>query len=59
MALTTATIIDRSRPNRSPTKDHGTTASASPSVAAETVRAARSALVPRSAAICGSTPCGE
>ena len=56
MAPTTATIIDRRRPKRSPTKDQGTTASASPSVAAETVRAARSAVVPRSAAICGSTP---
>src|SRR5699024_9904143 len=48
-----------SRPRRSPTKDHGITAKASPMVDAETNKAVWSAVVCRSTAISGSNPCGE
>src|SRR5699024_2666382 len=47
------------RPRRSPTKDHGITAKASPMVDAETNKAVWSAVVCRSTAISGSNPCGE
>ena len=47
------------RPIRSATRDQGSTETARPSVAAETVSAAREASTPMSAASTGSTPCGE
>ena len=59
VAAITARIMAGRRPRRSPTTDHGITASASPAVAAETVSAACSGPMPRSAEISCRIPCGE
>ena len=47
------------RPMRSATIDHGTTAAARPSVAADTASAAVAGVIPRFDESCGSTACGE
>ena len=48
-------IIARTRPIRSARKDHGSTVTASPTVASEMVSAASAAVTCRSAARMGST----
>ncbi len=50
-----AHVIARLRPSLSAAHDHGMTAMASPSVAAETLSAAVAGLTPKSSAMPGST----
>jgi hypothetical protein len=53
------TVIAGTRPTRSATADQGITVAASPSVVADTVSAAVAGGTSNSAAISGSTACGE
>ena len=55
VAMITPVAIAGIRPIRSATIDQGTTAAASPSVAADTLRAADAGPIRRSEAICGRT----
>jgi hypothetical protein len=55
----TETDIAFTRPTRSAIIDQGMTPTARPIVQADTMSAALAAPTPRSAEICGRTPCGE
>jgi hypothetical protein len=59
VAPVTEIEIALTRPIRSASVDHGITPIARPTVEAETINAALAAPTPRSAAISGSTACGE
>lgn len=59
MAVSTPVAMAGTRPMRSATIDQGMTASAKPSVAADTLSAAVAGVTESSAEICGSTACAE
>ncbi len=59
VATTMPMVIAGTRPMRSATTDHGSTVTARASVVADTASAAVEGTTWNSAAICGSTACGE